>query len=160
MRHRSTCTRFSQKCQPPFELEVIFCVRGVITAPCGVPIFVSDQVPSSDTPAFSHFWINRSILGSATRCWRNFSSHSWSRLSKDTTTHYPSSALSRTRDYHASSSPIRRSVSGGPSPGAYARRLAVRAHSAGRQQVAGTSRMDGLSEPHRLTAAFSTRGLA
>src|SRR6266849_1201484 len=51
--------------------------RGEATAPCGVPTFVSDQVPSSDTPAFSHFWISRSILGSATRCGRNFSSHSW-----------------------------------------------------------------------------------
>ncbi len=56
---------------------------GEITAPCGVPTFVSDQLPSSDTPAFNHFRISRSILGSATRCWTNFSSHSWSRLSKN-----------------------------------------------------------------------------
>jgi hypothetical protein len=36
--------------------EVIFCVRGVITAPCGVPTLLSDHWPSSDIPALSHFW--------------------------------------------------------------------------------------------------------
>src|SRR5439155_17576143 len=43
-------------------------ISGETTAPCGVPSFVSDHWPSSDTPAFSHFWIRRSILRSATRC--------------------------------------------------------------------------------------------
>jgi len=38
----------------PLEFEITFCVRGVITAPCGVPAVVSDHLPSSDTPAFSH----------------------------------------------------------------------------------------------------------
>jgi len=49
----------------------------------GVPISVSFHSPSSMTPASSHFWINRSIRGSATRCWRNFSSQPRSRLSKN-----------------------------------------------------------------------------
>jgi hypothetical protein len=31
----------------------------------GVPTFVSDHCPSSHTPAFSHFLISRSVLGSA-----------------------------------------------------------------------------------------------
>src|SRR5690348_16430961 len=37
---------------------------GEATAPCGVPSFVSDHWPSSDTPAFSHFSIRRSTLRS------------------------------------------------------------------------------------------------
>src|SRR5439155_24794503 len=43
-------------------------ISGEATAPCGVSSFVSDHWPSSDTPAFSHFRIRRSILRSATRC--------------------------------------------------------------------------------------------
>ena len=46
-----------------------------MTAPGGVPCFVSDHWPSSDTPALSHFWIRRSILRSALKmpkaCWRS-----------------------------------------------------------------------------------------
>src|SRR5580658_2502881 len=60
----------------------MFAKSGEITAPCGVPTFVSDHSPSSDTPAFSHFWISRSILGSPTRLWSNCSRCPWSRLSK------------------------------------------------------------------------------
>ena len=52
-----------------------------MTAPCGVPCFVSDHWPSSDTPALSHFWIRRSILRSATRCSMNFRLHLWLMLS-------------------------------------------------------------------------------
>src|SRR5712692_7659373 len=48
---------FSPSRNCSFKLEITFCVRGVITAPCGVPSFVSDHWPSSDTPAFSHFRI-------------------------------------------------------------------------------------------------------
>src|ERR1035441_4200451 len=66
----------------PLKLEVIFCVQAVITAPCGVPTFVSDHCPSSDTPAFSHFWISRSTLRSATRSSTNSTSFSWLMLSK------------------------------------------------------------------------------
>src|SRR6202022_3385714 len=44
---------------------------GEITEPCGVPVFGSDHLPSSITPAFSHFWISRSMRGSATRCSMN-----------------------------------------------------------------------------------------
>jgi integrase len=40
---------------------------GEITDPCGVPVFISDHLPSSITPAFNHFWISRTIRGSATR---------------------------------------------------------------------------------------------
>src|SRR5205823_7021738 len=32
--------------------KITFCVRGVTTAPCGVPIAVSSRLPSSITPAF------------------------------------------------------------------------------------------------------------
>src|ERR1035437_1648058 len=51
----------------PLKLEVIFCVQAVITAPCGVPIVVSDHSPSSLTPAFSHFRINFSTRRSEIR---------------------------------------------------------------------------------------------
>jgi hypothetical protein len=119
----------------------MFASKGETTAPCGVPTFVSDHWPSSDTPALSHFWIKRTIRRSATRCWRNFSVHSWLTLSKETTTHYPSSALLETSDHHWSPSPIRRTVSGGPPTSTHARRLAVRSHSAGRKQVADTRRI-------------------
>jgi len=56
--------------------QVIFCVRGVTTAPCGVPTSVFAQAPSSDTPALSHFRIKRSILRSAIRCSMNLPNHS------------------------------------------------------------------------------------
>src|SRR6476661_5648645 len=98
----------------------MFASRGDITAPCGVPTFVSDHSPSSLTPAFSHLWIRPCIRGSATRCWTNFSVHSWLMLSKDHTTHYPSSALSRSRDYHASASSLRGTDSGCPATGTHA----------------------------------------
>src|ERR1019366_7964416 len=68
---------------------------GETTAPCGVPTFVSDHRPSSETPAFHHFWIRRSIRRSATRCSTNFIVHSWLMLSKETTTHSLSSAPAR-----------------------------------------------------------------
>src|SRR4029453_5220725 len=51
-----------------FELEVIFCVQGVATAPCGVPSPVSIRRPSSSTPAVSHFEISRTIRRSPIRC--------------------------------------------------------------------------------------------
>src|ERR1700757_3479308 len=60
----------------------MFASNGEITAPCGVPTLVSDHCPSSDTPAFSHFWINRSILESAIRRSTNSTSFSWLMLSK------------------------------------------------------------------------------
>ena len=40
----------------------MFANSGEITAPCGVPTLVSLRRPPSDTPAFNHFWISRSIL--------------------------------------------------------------------------------------------------
>src|SRR5438105_11521675 len=61
----------------------MFASRGETTEPCGVPISVFFHSPSSIMPASSHFWISLSILGSATRCWRNFSSQLLSRLSKN-----------------------------------------------------------------------------
>jgi hypothetical protein len=57
VKHASIRTRLSQKLQPSIKLEVIFCVRGVMTAPCGVPSFVSLHWPRSLTPAVSHFRI-------------------------------------------------------------------------------------------------------
>src|SRR5258705_11254184 len=55
---------------------------GEITAPCGVPVSVSDHFPSSITPALSHFWIRRRMRWSATRCSTNLIIHALSRLSK------------------------------------------------------------------------------
>src|SRR6266852_7277319 len=60
----------------------MFASSGEATDPCGVPTSVFDHSPSSDTPAFSHFRIRRSILRSATRCSTNLTSHWWDRLSK------------------------------------------------------------------------------
>src|SRR5438874_12793044 len=68
---------FSPPCNCSYELKITFCVRGVSTAPCGVPTFVSAHSPSSDTPAFNHFWISPSIRPSVTRCSMNFIVHSW-----------------------------------------------------------------------------------
>src|ERR1035441_10095265 len=48
--------------------------KGEITAPWGVPTFVSFHSPSSDTPAFNHFWIRRITRRSAIRCSTNFTS--------------------------------------------------------------------------------------
>ena len=53
------------------------------TAPCGVPSFDSDHWPSSDTPAFNHFWMRRSMRGCPTRCSINFTAHSIDKLSKN-----------------------------------------------------------------------------
>src|ERR1035438_662228 len=50
----------------------MFASSGEITPPCGVPTLVSDHWPSSDTPAFNHFWIRRTMRGSPTRCSINF----------------------------------------------------------------------------------------
>src|SRR5947209_9921588 len=38
--------------QNPQTVKITFCVRGVITEPCGVPVCGSDHRPSSITPAF------------------------------------------------------------------------------------------------------------
>src|SRR5216684_4101258 len=65
----------------------MFASSGEATDPCGVPTSVFDHSPSSDTPAFSHFRIRRSILRSATRCSTNLTSHWWDRLSKKAGTH-------------------------------------------------------------------------
>src|SRR5947209_4132526 len=54
----------------------MFASKGDTTAPCGVPTFVSFHSPSSDTPAFNHFWIRRITRRSAIRCSTNFTSHS------------------------------------------------------------------------------------
>src|SRR6516225_1954362 len=61
-------------------VQITFCVRGVITEPCGLPVFGSDHMPSSITPAFNHFWISRRMRGSATRCSTNLTSQPLSRL--------------------------------------------------------------------------------
>jgi hypothetical protein len=45
---------------------------GDITEPCGVPSFVSYHWPCSITPAFSHFWIRRTIRLSLIRCSTNW----------------------------------------------------------------------------------------
>ncbi len=66
--------RTSMPFSPPsrnysFELKITFCVRGVITAPCGEPTTVSSRIPSCITPAFNHNRISRATRGSRThRC--------------------------------------------------------------------------------------------
>src|SRR5215469_11958426 len=77
---------------------------GEITDPCGLPVFGSDHLPSSITPAFSHFWISRRMRGSATRCSTNLISQLLSRLSNDPTTHYPPQGPSRACHHHSPAS--------------------------------------------------------
>src|ERR1035437_5514189 len=113
--------------------------KGEITAPWGVPTFVSFHSPSSDTPAFNHFWIRRITRRSAIRCSTNFTSHSCLMLSKETTTHYPPSGLPGASDDHPPTSSLRRTVSGGPPARAHARQFAVRSHSSRREQVANSA---------------------
>src|SRR5258708_2098200 len=74
----------------PFEAEVIFCVQGAITDPCPVPLSLTVTIPSSRTPALSHFWIRRMMRRSPTRCSTNLMSHSWLTVSKESVTYYPS----------------------------------------------------------------------
>jgi hypothetical protein len=63
-------------------MQVRLLSSGETTAPWGVPASVSDQTPSSITPAFSHFWIKRRILGSAIRFSMSWISFSFGMLSK------------------------------------------------------------------------------
>src|SRR3974377_1983008 len=58
----------------------MFASSGDATEPCGVPVSGSDHLPSSITPAFSHFWISRRIRRSATRCSTNWSNQLLSKL--------------------------------------------------------------------------------
>src|SRR5262250_3704347 len=58
----------------------MFASSGDATEPCGVPVSGFDHMPSSSTPAFSHFWISRRIRRSATRCSTNWSNQLLSRL--------------------------------------------------------------------------------
>ena len=62
--------------------KVIYCVRGAMTAPCGVPSSVSITRPSSSTPAVSHWAINRMIRRSPIRRSTKRISQSWLTLSK------------------------------------------------------------------------------
>src|SRR5437867_7427625 len=57
--------------------------NGLILPPCTVPTSLRVRCPSSSTPAFSHFWMRRTTRRSATRCSTNFTSHPWSRVSKN-----------------------------------------------------------------------------
>ena len=91
----------------PLKFEITFCVRGVNTPPCGVPRFRSVLVPSSCTMgAFSHL----SMYSSAHLCVTCFRTarnrSSWSMLSKEVTTHYPSSGPSRSSHCHPCSSSV------------------------------------------------------
>src|SRR5258707_10942404 len=57
--------------------QITFCVRGVITDPCPVPLSLTVTIPSSRTPALSHFWIRRMMRRSPMRCSTNLMNHSW-----------------------------------------------------------------------------------
>src|SRR5512134_1689293 len=50
---------------------------GEITAPCAVPRSLTLTIPSSSTPALSHFWIRRMMRLSPTRCSTKRMSHCW-----------------------------------------------------------------------------------
>src|SRR5580698_659230 len=95
------------------------------------------------------------MRGSPTRCSINFTVHSWLILSKETTTDYPSSALPRTRDHHASASSVPGTISGGPPTSAHAGRLAVRYHSPGRKQIADPRGLDRLHASILRPAGFA-----
>src|ERR1700758_710128 len=91
----------------------MFARSGEITEPCGLPVFVFDHSPSSITPALSHFWISRRMRRSATRCSTNLISPLLSRLSKDTTTHYPPQGPTRAGEDHSPAAPVQRESIGG-----------------------------------------------
>src|SRR5467141_4080908 len=55
---------------------------GEITEPCPVPLSLTVTIPSSSTPALSHFWIRRMMRLSPTRCSTKRISHSWLTVSK------------------------------------------------------------------------------
>jgi hypothetical protein len=61
----------------------MFASKGLMIPPCGVPIVTSRTVPSSITPARSHFISSRTMRGSAIRCSMNLFIHPWSMVSKN-----------------------------------------------------------------------------
>src|SRR5215216_4209501 len=75
--------------QGGLELEVAYCVGGVIGEPCGVPDPVSVVTPSSSTPTRSQQRSSFSIRRSATRRATWPSSASWSMEPNEAATHYP-----------------------------------------------------------------------
>ena len=150
-----------------------FASRGLITPPCGVPQwrFLPARQPTFPVLIpllnrhLSHFLIRRSTSRSTIRRATHCISSQCGMVSKDTTTHYPSSALSRAGDHHPPAPPVRRTISGGPPTSPHARRLAVRAHFAGRKQVAGPRRLDRLPShpscvPHESSAGRLAGGPA
>src|SRR5207245_6077212 len=95
--------------QNPQTVKITFCVRGVATPPCGVPRSRFSKLPSSSCiGAFSQ----RSMYSTAHFSLACFFTariiSSWSRLSKEATTHYPSSAPSGASDRHPCSPSVRR----------------------------------------------------
>src|SRR5213083_818922 len=111
----------------------MFDSNGEITPPCGVPASVSLTVPSSITPASSHWRINFSTLRSEIRSFTNSIRVSLWILSKEPATHYPPSGLSRACDDHPGAPSLPRAVVGGPPTHAPPRLHAVRSHFAGRE---------------------------
>ena len=77
--HRYPCAPITNH---TFKAEVTFCVRGVITAPCPVPLSLTVTTPSSRMPTLSHFWIKRMMRRSPIRCSRKRTSHCWLISSK------------------------------------------------------------------------------
>ena len=58
-------------------------MSGEMLPPCTVPSSLCVSLPSSSTPACSHFLISRTTRASATRCSMNFTSQSCSMVSKN-----------------------------------------------------------------------------
>src|ERR1700682_4201105 len=50
----------------------MFAINGDALPPCGVPSSARVRFPSSNTPAFSHFWMSRTTRWSAIRCSTNW----------------------------------------------------------------------------------------
>ena len=57
--------------------------HGETTDPCPVPVSLTVTIPSSSTPALSHFRIRRSKRGSPIRCRRKRTSQDWLTASKN-----------------------------------------------------------------------------
>src|SRR5215216_971938 len=128
--------------QGGLELEVAYCVGGVIGEPCGVPDPVSVVTPSSSTPTRSQQRSSRSIGRSATRRATWPSSASWSMEPNEAATHYPPRRPPADGHDHPQPPPTGGPSAGGAGLAAPPGQAAADAGLARRLQVAGPCRVD------------------
>src|SRR5215468_4439381 len=119
---------------------------GEITEPCPVPFSLTVTIPSSSTPAFSHFWIRRMMRGSPTRCSTKRTTHSLLTSSKEYTTDYPSRGSPKISGDYARTSPVRGSVAFGNSHHPTTRRASRSRDLAERNTLAHSGRLDRLEQ--------------